>query len=328
MATIRKRGKTWYVDYYYKGKRHVKAISKHKRLAELALKDIEVKIAKKEHLGIHDPEKILFSTFADKYMAYSQSNKSPGSSKRDGVNLEHLKKMFGNLNLYELRPDMIEEYKQQRQEKVGSASINRELSTLKHMYTMAIQWGYVSQNPAKKVKLLKEPPGRVRYLSKEEIGKLLDACNESLKPIVITALNTGMRRGEIMELRWENVDLKERIIHIIDSKNNQSRMLPINNTLYDVLKQLPKENERVFGSNGLPRSITNAFRKAVKKVEIKDFRFHDLRHTFASYLAMSGCNLRTIQELLGHKNFQMTLRYAHLSQANLRDAVQRLVTIW
>lgn len=142
MAIIRKRGKTWYVDYYYKGKRYVKAISKYKRLADLALKDIEVKIAKKEHLGIQDYGKTLFSTFSEKYLDYSKANKRPKSYGRDVINIKHLNNHFRNYYLHEIRPELIEKYKAKRLEKVSPASVNREVANLKNIYTKAIEWGY------------------------------------------------------------------------------------------------------------------------------------------------------------------------------------------
>lgn len=329
MATIRKRGKTWYVDYYYQGKRHGKAISKHKRLAELTLKDIEVKIAKKEHLGIHDSNKILLSSFANKYLEYSKANKTPQTYRRDIINLDHLNAFFDNHYLHEITPEKIEKYKSERLEKVKPASVNREVATLKNLYTKAIEWGYVRDNPAKKVKLLREPPGRLRYLEKEEIKKLIELCAPHLKPIVIIALNTGMRRGEILNLKWRDINLRDKNILIHDSKSHSSRIIPMNETVVQALKSITKDGEYIFTWDGNKiGDIKRAFKNTLNRAGIEDFRFHDLRHTFAPHLAMSGYNLKTIQELLEHKDIKMTFRYAHLSQSNLREAVQTLVTIW
>ncbi|MDD5529931.1 MAG: tyrosine-type recombinase/integrase [bacterium] len=319
----------WYVDYYHKGKRRTRAISKSKRIAELVLKDIEVKIAKEEHLGIQETGKTLFSSFAEKYLDYSKANKMPLSSRRDIINLKHLTDYFKNYYLHELKPEIIEKYKAERLEKVEPASVNRELATLKHLYTKAIEWGYNIENPAKRVKLLREPSGRIRYLEKDEIKRLLDTCASHIKPIVVVALNTGMRRGEILNLKWQDISLKNRTIAIRNSKSHEARTLPMNDDVFDALKKIPKNGEFVFMWNGNKiADIKNAFNNAVKRANIKNFHFHDLRHTFASYLAMDGFNLMTIQKLLGHKDIKMTMRYSHLSESNLKDAVQRLVTIW
>lgn len=326
MGTIRKRGKVWYVDYYYKGKRYIKAISKHKRLAELVLKDIEVKIEKEEHLGIHATGRITFPSMAEKYLEFSKTNKAEKSYKRDILSLKHLKEFFGNAYLQEITTEKIESYKNQRAEKVSNATINRELACLKHLFTKAIEWGYIDKNSSKKVKLLKEPPGRVRYLEKDEIKKLLKNCSDNIRPIVITALTTGMRLSELFNLRWQDIDFEEKVIIVRNSKNNESRILPMNQTLYSTLVALPRTNEFVFTSkNGNPyKSIKTSFKNALKKAKIENFRFHDLRHTFASHLAMNGWNLRTIQQLMGHKTFAMTLRYSHLSKTHLQEAVYSL----
>ncbi|UCF70700.1 MAG: site-specific integrase, partial [candidate division WOR-3 bacterium] len=200
---------------------------------------------------------------------------------------------------------------------------------IKHMMTKAVHWGSLLKNPLRSVTKLKEPPGRVRYLTTDEISRLLYCCPQHIKPIVITALNTGMRKGEILGLKWEDVDLIKRVILVRDSKNHRSRHIPINDILYAELLRLPHgptDCEHVFvGKGNKPiRSIQNAWERALKAAGIVNFRFHDLRHTFASYLAMNGHNIRDIQELLGQKTILMTIRYSHLSNEVLRRAVDTL----
>ena len=136
---------------------------------------------------------------------------------------------------------MIEKYKADRLQCVTPATVNRELACLKYMYTKAIEWEYVKTNPAKTVKLLKEPPGRLRYLKPEEVDALLKACADHLRPIVVTALNTGMRKSEILNLKWNELDLGNRKITVANSKNNEKRVIPINETLYsESYRHLPK----------------------------------------------------------------------------------------
>lgn len=212
------------------------------------------------------------------------------------------------------------QYKSKRLEEVKPATVNRELACLKHLYNKAIDWGLVEQNPLKKVKLLKEPPGRIRYLSKEEIERLIANSSKHLKPIVIIALNTGLRKSEILNLKWDDIDFRNGYITVQQTKNNEKRVIPMNQTIRQILKELRRENDYLFPIKDCKKS----FKTALIKSGIKDFRFHDLRHTFASYLAMSGCNLKTIQELMGHKDIKMTMRYAHLSKAHLEEAVEKL----
>jgi integrase len=180
----------------------------------------------------------------------------------------------------------------------------------------------------KGVKLFKENNRRLRFLSQEEVSNLLNACTNHLKSIVMTALNTGMRSGEILFLRWECVDLDSGIITVVNSKNSESRNIPINTILTEELSRLKLDakNEYVFvRENGNPpETIQKAWLKALSKAGIKDFRFHDLRHTFASYLVMAGADIVTVKELLGHKTMAMTMRYAHLNQEHKKKVVEFL----
>ena len=217
-----------------------------------------------------------------------------------------------------------------------TATVNREVACLKHIFTKAIEWGIVQKNPGKRVKLLRERNTRLRYLDEKEIRRLHDACAEHLKPIVTMALNTGMRKEEILSLKWKDVDFRSRIISILDTKNLESREIPMNDIAYQTLVDIRKIHGSpwVFCKRNGERygNIRKAFEGAKKRARIVDFRFHDLRHTFASYLVMAGVDLRTVQELLGHKSFEMTLRYAHLSPGHKKTALdilcERLVTIW
>ena len=200
------------------------------------------------------------------------------------------------------------------------------------MYTEAIEWGHVRTNPAKGVKLLKEAPARIRYLQTEEIKTLLDACNDHIRPIVFTALNTGMRKAEILNLKWANVDLKNMKIIVNNAKNNKTRVIPINNSLYHELSGLRRSSNGSYvfaDKNGRPYGeIKRSFASSLKRAEIKDFRFHDLRHTFGSYMVMQGVDIRTVQQLMGHKDIKMTMRYSHLSPEYVKEAIGRLDTAW
>ncbi|MDH4212179.1 MAG: site-specific integrase [candidate division WOR-3 bacterium] len=169
---------------------------------------------------------------------------------------------------------------------------------------------------------------QLRYLQDEEIRTLLNCCADHLKPIVIMALNTGMRKGEILNLTWGDINLKTRMITIKNSKNNTSRIIPINDATYKIFISLGQQlvGQYVFSHpDGKPyRDIKDGFTAAVNRAKLSDLRFHDLRHTFASHLVMNGVPILEVQKLLGHKTLSMTLRYSHLSNKNLRDAVDKL----
>ncbi len=227
---------------------------------------------------------------------------------------------------------MIERYKATRLQSVSPASVNRELACLKYMYTKAIEWGFAKANPAKKVKLLKEPPGRLRYLKPNEVDVLLKAWADHLCSIVVTALNTGMRKSEILNLKWQEVDLENRKITVANAKNNEKRVIPINKTLLkelSVLKRDPEIEYVFLGKDGLHVGDTKkAFLGAIKRAKFTDFRFHDLRHTFGSQMVMQGVNIRTVQQIMGHKDIKMTMRYSHLSSEYVHEAMERLDSTW
>lgn len=183
---------------------------------------------------------------------------------------------------------------------------------------------------------MKENNKRVRYLEKEEISRLLANCSKHLKPIVVLALNTGMRKGEILNLKWQDIDYRRGIIHLLDTKNREKREIPLNEMAKTALIRTSKHPNSPYvfcNKNGKPfGEIRKSFFTALKKSDIINFKFHDLRHTFASHLVMSGIDLNTVRELLGHKSLKMTLRYAHLSPHYKRQAVdvlgKQMVTIW
>ena len=324
MARLYKRNDYYYVDYTYRGKRYRKSFGKDKKIAELALKDTEVKIAKGEFLGITDDKKILFENYAEKYLNHAKTSKAQSSYLKDCQHMKtDLLPFFSRKFLNEIDAPLIDEFKTLKASEGKVVTTNRNLALLKHMFTKAMDWKYLSENPAKVVKLLKEPRGKLRYLTQLEIDRLLKELNGMVKAIVVTALNTGMRKGELLNLKWEDVDLFNDYLIVEYSKNGESRKIPINDMLKQELMNLPRYGDFVFSkengdSYGNPRK---AFKSALKRAQIENFRFHDLRHSFSSLLAMSGVPLRTIADLLGHKTIQMTMRYSHLSQGHLKEAV-------
>jgi integrase len=189
-------------------------------------------------------------------------------------------------------------------------------------------------NPVSGVSKKTEPRGRVRYLSDDERARLLEACRKSeYKPfylIVLFALTTGMRRGELFGLRWQDIDLERRVAVLQDTKNGDRRSVPIVPEVAELLREHGKVrkigNDQVFVSDG-PAEVwlfDKVWYAALKEAKIKDFRFHDLRHTAASYLAMSGATTAEIAAVLGHRTLQMVKRYAHLSDQHVGTVVERM----
>jgi integrase len=258
----------------------------------------------------------------------------------DRHRIETLKSLCGGKNLSEITPDLVDRYRAERlrSHRPGSKSlispttVNKEVALLKAMLNKAITWGYLDVNPLRAVKKLREPDGRLRYLDVEEIERLLAACPPHLSSIVICALHTGMRRGEILGLTWDRVDMKQRVIHVTGTKTGKNRTIPINDLLLDALRHLPRHlgTDYVFWNHETETrfvSIKRAWRTALKRAKISGFRFHDLRHTFASHVQMGLGDLRATQALLGHADPRMTMRYAHLSDARLKEAVGSLTRL-
>jgi integrase len=322
------RGSVWYIDYPSNGKRVRKRVGTSKKDAELALKDIEVRQYKGEFMGITDPKEMIFDNLCVQYLEYAQANKTPFSYIRDLTSSRSLLKCFRDRLISAITALDLENYKTARRQEIKPASVNREMAMIKHMFNKAVAWGLLKDNPLRQVLKFKEPPGRVRYLSNEEIRELLSCCNGHVKSIVVMALYTGMRRSEILNLKWADIDMRNRLISIRHAKNNESRQIPISNPLYDELRAVGQQvsEQHVFcGEDGKPfLDVKTGFKAALRRAGIKDFRFHDLRHTFASHMAMSGTDIQTLQKLLGHKDIKMTLRYSHLSDSHLKEAVCRL----
>lgn len=323
------RGKNWYIDFVRNGKRFRRKVGKSKKVAELTIKDIEVKIAKDEHLGIHEIPKILFENFAKLYLEHAQTNKSANTYRLNITNFRSLTPFFQGKCLSEIKNQDIERFKAQRITQVSPASVNRDLSCLRHALRKASEWGYLIFSPMKGVRFFKEPPGRLRFLSEEEINRLLEELPEGTRTIVLCALYTGFRKGEILGLKWEDVDLKNRMIRVEKTKTNERRIIPISEGLFKHLLEMSHKNKNgkgfVFASFKI--NLRRNFEAGLKRAGIDDFRFHDLRHTFASHLVMSGAGLKVVQELLGHKTMAMTVRYSHVSQDHLQDAINRLTYI-
>jgi len=333
MAVYQKDG-NWYIDYYANGRRKREKIGTSKTLAETVLRKRKVEIAEGKFLDIKKEKKVKFEDFSDEYLELHSKLKKSYNTDCKIVGL--LKNVFVGKYLYEITSLDVERFKSRRAKDVSPATVNRALAVLKSMFNKAIVWGKAEHNPCKAVKLFKENNQRLRFLEREEIDRLLANCSEHLRPIVIVALHTGMRKSEILGLKWQDIDIKRNIIHLLDTKNGEKREVPMNEvvqkTIIGVLKH--PESQYIFcNDDGKPYGdIKKSFFTAVKKAGIIDFHFHDLRHTFASQLVMSGVDLNTVRELLGHKSLEMTLRYSHLSPDHKKRAVdilgKRMDTIW
>ena len=343
-----KKGVTWYIRYNHNGEQIVEKVGRTidgftKKQAENALTSRRGDIVQGRFNVAQTRQYPRFNKLMAEYLEYSKMHKK--AFRRDTVSAKHLLPFFGKKRTDEITTFMIEQYKKKRQDKIkampkniGKAdrdisfcSINRELSMLKHFFTMAIKWGKAEKNPVRGVKMFPEKM-RERYLTEGEIPMLLDACrrskNKHLYVIVLFALNTGARLQEVLQLRAKDLDFNNSIIYLEHTKNGDRGKVPMNEYLRAALKAhlAGHEHEYLFCDNsGRPfANIRKAFINALKEAGIKDFHFHDLRHTFASQLAMNGVEGTTLQALGRWKTPSMVMRYAHLSESHKKKAVNTL----
>jgi len=327
------RGKSWYYNFIYKGVRYtgcIGPVSKTVAKEEMGRKKTAVVEGKLNPSRAQRSP--LFKDFTSEFVSHKQAVLRPTSLTRIKYALKPLKERFGLKRLDAISTFEIEKYRRDRKARGKvDATINRELQTLRHLFNKARVWEKATNNPMVGVKLRREENTRVRFLTDEEEPRLLQACGDSLRAVVIAALNTGFRRGELLSHTWPDVDFDHGLVTVkaAYAKGRERRSIPMNRELRQVLEQLKAkagDSPYVFlNSQGEPyKLVSTVFDDAVDRSGIPDFHFHDLRHTFASRLVMAGVDLRTVQVLMGHKTISMTLRYAHLAPEHLKKAVEAL----
>ena len=347
MATIQERqssdGKVRYrVQVRLKGHPVQTATFERKTDAKQWAQDIESAIRHGRHFKDSEAKRHTLAELIDRYVELVAPTLKSGHDRER--HLERWKAELGHLVLADVSPAKIAEVRDKllseptvRGEHRNPATVVRYLATLSHALSIASkEWGWVYDNPVLKVRKPKEPRGRVRFLSDEERDRLLNACKQShnpvLYPVVVLALSTGMRHGEILRLTWDDVDLALGRITLHETKNDERRVVPLTGHALDVMKDYARvrrlDTKLVFPSKAAasqkPMDIRRPWETAVQKAGIVDFRFHDLRHSCASYLAMNGASLAEIAEVLGHKTLQMVRRYAHLSEAHTTNVVRSM----
>jgi len=227
--------------------------------------------------------------------------------------LQRLINRFADMNLSDFTHAVIRDWANERLSEVKPATALRDLSTLRAILNKAFREGLPAQVPP--FPRMKKQPGRCRWLTLEEEHRLLLAAKPHLRALVAFALDTGGRRSELLRLDWRNVDLARGVVAFLKTKNGEDRSVRLTERAKQVLAGLdPQESGPVFTYRGQAiKDVKTTFDKARTRAKLEDFRFHDLRHTFASRLAQQGVPLYEIMHLTGHKSFQMVQRYAHLA---------------
>lgn len=335
---LTKKGYSWRIDYYDPQGKRIKKRFKKKAAAEAYLAKVISSIEEGKYEDIFEKKKesqVTFDQLTDKYIETCQFQRSFASFKRLIISV--LRRAFEEKRLSQISYMDLETFRNERRATpsrrgtpISEARVNREMAVLKHMLNKAVEWEFLEINPFRKGQKLmfRENNHRLRFLSESEVEALLEACPQHLRPIVETAILTGMRSGELLGLKWEQI--RHGLIFLTKTKSGKARQIPINDRLALVLRELRRKNQfkspyvfcdkegRRFGS------VKKSFMSSCRRAGIEEFRFHDLRHTFASHLVMRGESLKAVQELLGHSDIKLTMRYAHLAPEHLRDTVNAL----
>lgn len=325
-----------------KGGKPVSASFATKTAAKKWAEITEREIREGRYFKTAESRKHTVTELVDRYCRDVLPQKSPKMRAQQEQQLHWFKREIGHLILAQVTPQRLTECRDKLasedthlKRRRSGAACNRYLAAISHAFTIASnEWGWLDDNPLRKVKRKSEPRGRVRYLSEQEREVLLQTCKESANPylylIVVLAICTGMRRGEILSLKWDQVDFHRARLVLLETKNKERRGVPLSAFPLELLreqsaKRKPAEQQVFPGRfEDQPRNFRKAWYQAVEKAGLSDFRFHDLRHTAASYLAMGGASLAEIAEVLGHKTFSMVRRYSHLSDSHTAKVVANM----
>jgi integrase len=287
-----------------------------------------VRVEQAKALGFAPPGQETMSDVATRFLSHQKARLTPKAyTREEGVVNEHLCPFFAG-PLASIRRVDIQRYISKRSSEVSAHSVQKELNILKHLLRLAVEWEIVPFNVSQGVKSPRVPAGRVRYLQPGELRAVLQTSPEWLHPIIALASCTGMRRSELLGLRWLDVDLAHSRVMLAQTKNGEGRIVYLNETAKAAISAVAvpvdaRSTDLIFKAF-TSEQVSMAFARACKKLKIADFRFHDLRHTAASWLRMQGADIHTVAQLLGHKDLRMAARYQHLSPAFLADAVARL----
>lgn len=341
MATIRERknsegGTRYQVIVRLKGQKPQTATFTRKTDAAKWAKTTEAAILEGRHFKTTESKKHTLADLIDRYIRDVLPDKKPSARLKQAPQLLWWKDALGHLTLADTTPAAIGEARDKLRTGRAPATVNRYMAAISHAFTIAAnEWGWLEDNPMRKVRKPTEPQGRVRFLNDDERKALLNACKQSeceeLYTVVVLAISTGMRQGEIMNLRWEQIDQKRGYIFLHETKNGERRTVPLVGHAFELIQERAKirrlDTTLIFPSHTKPTApiaIRRPWGDAVRVAELSDFRFHDLRHTAASYLAMNGASLAELAEILGHKTLQMVKRYAHLSEQHTSKVLESM----
>jgi len=297
----------------------------HTRTQAVKMLDaIRVQEEKARTLGVRAATDITTEALFERYKRHQKARVRSSTYERLGGILDTLKARLPQ-QAKAITRRTVAEYIEARAESVKPGTVAKEMSVLKHCLKLAVEWGELNQNPAAGARLPKLPPGKTRYLTPGELKAALQAAPEWMRAPMAFAACTGVRRGEMLSLRWMDVDATNRRLYLRETKNGALRILPLSAAALQVLGSLPQgaAGDPVFA--GVDADHLSVYTKRVfARLGIPDASFHTLRHTAASWLVQQGVDLYAVGQILGHKTPRMTQRYAHLSPDYMAASVGKL----
>jgi integrase len=337
--TRKDRGGYWASWVDATGRRRQRKLAAHTlQQAQAALAAERLRVEEHIKFGKPLPTEDTFEAFADEFLKFQERRiatqvvkgklSKQEYARQKGIVEQHLKPYFREMRLAAIRRKDVVDYIHARTGAVSDGTIIKEVNVLKRLFNVAVDRELIGANPAHRAPLPAAPEGRNRYLTPKELGTILKACPPWLQPIVGLAVTLGTRRGELLAVRLQDIDLKKGNILLRKTKNGKMRPAFINEPAAQVLAAMgvgaTRKSSGLLFPGVTPAQVTVAFVRACEDAGIEDFSFHDLRHTYASHLRMNGADLHDLQKLLGHSDPRMTNRYAHLSNAHLETAARRL----
>jgi integrase len=328
-------GNTWYVTYYNPGgKRIIKAIGPKKREAEDYLGKMKAAIRENRFFDIKKESRVTFKELLDEYLPTIEGQRFYQNSLRHFVPI--LKEQFGGKLLSEIDYKTIEEFRNLRKKtptqhggERSKRTVDIELSFLRRILNKAVKWEMLEKNPLDKGEDLfyGTMNKRERALTEDEVKRLVEACPPYLKPIVIVGVYTGLRKGDLLSLRWKDTNLQKGIIRLTEQKTGSTRIIVLNNDTLILLKNLPVRGEYIFPArNGKPfKDVKRSFQTALKEAGIEQSKdpkqkivFHTLRHTCVSLLTERGADTTMVQNYVAHASEEMTKHYTHVTEEYAR----------
>jgi len=323
-----KRGNVWWIRYSFKGKilRETSG-SDNKTVAKQLLSVRKAEVAQGKLKIKSKDNQIMFSDYSLEFLRWARIHRKPKSFLRYQVSLNQLTPFFGNQKLVDITKKDIERYKAERINKASGSTINRDLACLKKLFNNAIAEDILEHNPVIGIEFFKEPKRSVDFLSDGEATRLINACDTlAIKTFVVLGLNTGMRLNELLSLKWNDINLGDKLITLKDTKNNKEDSIPLNETVVKHLEEHERISEYVIckPDGGQYQNIRKSWLRVIKKARLSNISPHVLRHTFVTTLVREGADLVAVKELGRWSNLKLVQRYAHVAEDHRTRIINKL----